>query len=49
MTSSAAERRFTFLEYLELEKRSEQHHEFVDGYVYAMSGARRITVDWRPT
>ncbi len=38
MTSSAAERRFTFLEYLELEKGSEQHHEFVDGYVYAMSG-----------
>ena len=38
MTSPAAERRFTFLEYLELEKGSEQHHEFVDGYVYAMSG-----------
>ena len=37
MTSSAAERRFTFLEYLELERRSEQHHEFVDGHVYALS------------
>jgi len=38
MTSSAEERRFTYLEYLELEKGSEQHHEFVDGYVYAMLG-----------
>lgn len=38
MPFSAAERRFTFLEYIELEKSSELHHEFVDGYVYAMSG-----------
>src|SRR6478735_168003 len=38
MASLGAERRFTFLEYLELEKGSEQHREFVHGYVYAMSG-----------
>ena len=39
MPSSAGERRFTFLEYIELEKGSELHHEFVDGHVSAMSGA----------
>jgi Uma2 family endonuclease len=38
MTSTAAARRLTFLEYIELEQTSEIHHEFVDGGVYAMSG-----------
>ncbi|HYP99214.1 MAG TPA: Uma2 family endonuclease [Polyangiaceae bacterium] len=37
MTSSAPAR-YTFQEYLELEASSEEHYEFFDGAVYAMSG-----------
>lgn len=33
-------RRFTIEEYLALEERTERRHEFVEGYVYAMSGPR---------
>ena len=41
MSSSAHKLPITAAEYLEGELRSETRHEFVDGRVYAMSGASR--------
>ena len=41
MSSSAHKLPITAAEYLEGELRSEVRHEFVDGRIYAMSGASR--------
>ena len=38
MSVAQSERRYTIDEYLELERNSEQRHEYVDGYIYAMAG-----------
>jgi len=38
MTSAAPERRYSFLEYVDLEATSDIRFEFFDGVVYAMSG-----------
>ena len=38
--SSAAPTRFTEAEYLALERASEHKHEFIDGAILAMAGAR---------
>ena len=42
-TSTARKLPMTAAEYLDGEPRSEIRHEFVDGRVYAMSGASRVT------
>ncbi len=34
-------KRFTLEEYLELERESDVRHEYLDGYIYAMSGSSR--------
>src|SRR5262245_26620705 len=39
--STAEKRRMTREEYLEFERASEEKHEFFDGEVFAMAGARR--------
>lgn len=39
--SHAAEKRYAALEYLAFERASEAKHEFLDGRIYAMSGASR--------
>jgi len=33
--------RMSVTEYMEMEERSQTRHEYVDGYVYALSGATR--------
>ena len=38
MSVAQSEPRYTIDEYLELERNSEQQHEYLDGYIYAMAG-----------
>jgi Uma2 family endonuclease len=40
--TALAEKKYTFEEYLELEKNSGIRHEFVDGVVRAMAGEKRV-------